>query len=67
MVTFTSIFNVNGLPAVSVPTGHAEGPNLPVGVQLVGGPWRDDLVLRLAAQVEQLLPWAHRRPPGGTR
>jgi amidase len=63
MVTFTSIFNMNGLPAISVPTGHADGPNLPVGVQLVTGPWRDDLVLRLAAQVEQLLPWADRRAP----
>jgi amidase len=61
MVTFTSLFNMNGLPAISVPTGHAEGPDLPVGVQLVAGPWRDDLVLRLAAQVEQLLPWTDRR------
>ena len=66
MVTFTSIFNMNGLPAISVPTGHADGPNLPVGVQLVAGPWRDDLVLRLAAQVEQLLPWADRRAPVAT-
>jgi len=62
MVSFTSMFNMNGLPAISVPVGFAEGPNLPVGVQLVGAPWRDDVVLQVATQVEQALPWRDRRP-----
>jgi amidase len=62
-VAFTSMFNMNGLPAVSVPVGHDEGTNLPVGVQLVAGPWRDDVALQVAAQLEQRLPWADRRPP----
>ncbi|HEX4901231.1 MAG TPA: amidase [Acidimicrobiales bacterium] len=62
-VTFTSIFNMNGLPAISVPVHHDDGSGLPVGVQLVAGPWRDDVVLRVAGQLEQLLPWADRRPP----
>jgi amidase len=34
-----------------------------VGVQLVAGPWRDDVALQVAAQLEQRLPWADRRPP----
>jgi len=63
MVTFTSIFNMNGLPAISLPLGHDEATNLPVGVQLVGGPLRDDLVLQVSAQLERALPWADRRPP----
>jgi amidase len=44
------IFNVTGQPAVSVPFGDAGG--IPLGVQLVGPPGRDDLVLALAAQLE---------------
>jgi len=63
MVTFTSIFNMNGLPAISLPVHHDDATGLPVGVQLVAGPWQDDLLLRVSAQVEQLLPWADRRPP----
>jgi len=62
MVTFTSIFNMNGLPAISLPLGHDDATGLPVGVQLVGGPLRDDLVLQASAQLEQALPWAGRRP-----
>jgi amidase len=45
------IFNVTGQPAASVPFGEADG--IPVGVQLAGPPGRDDLVLALAAQLEE--------------
>jgi aspartyl-tRNA(Asn)/glutamyl-tRNA(Gln) amidotransferase subunit A len=50
----TSIFNALGLPAVSVPVALAAG--LPVGLQVVGAPSRDDLVLDAAELVEQLVP-----------
>lgn len=47
-----------GLPALSLPCGVAEppggGPKLPVGLQIVGPPRRDDLVLRAAAAYEEL-------------
>ena len=39
---------------------------LPIGVQLVGAPYREDLLIRVAAQLEQARPWA-RAPPAGAR
>jgi amidase len=62
MAVFTAIWNVCGLPATSVPTHHDPWSGLPVGVQVVGPAWRDDLCLQVAAELEQVLPWADRRP-----
>lgn len=58
---FTSIYNCAGLPAANVPLVWTDG--LPIGVQLAGPLGADALVLRLAAELEQARPWAHRRPP----
>jgi len=63
MAVFTSVFNVTGLPAVSLPVHHDDESGLPACVQIVAGPWRDDLALQVAAQLEAALPWQHRRPP----
>jgi amidase len=60
-VSFTAFGNVTGLPGVSLPL-HWSEENLPVGVQLVGGPWQDGLLMALAAQLERARPWAERRP-----
>ena len=49
-----------GIPAVSVPCGFSEG--LPVGLQVMGPSWREDVVLRVAAAYESLNDWAARRP-----
>jgi amidase len=59
-VSFTAFGNVSGLPAVSLPLYWTEA-ELPVGVQLTGGPWQEAALISLAAQLEQALPWAERR------
>ena len=62
MGVFTSVFNVTGQPAISVPVHHDEASGLPVGVQLVAPPWGDGLLLQVARGLELALPWAERRP-----
>jgi aspartyl-tRNA(Asn)/glutamyl-tRNA(Gln) amidotransferase subunit A len=48
----TRPFNVWGLPTISVPCGFTKG-GLPIGLQIAGPHWREDLVLRLASAYEQ--------------
>jgi aspartyl-tRNA(Asn)/glutamyl-tRNA(Gln) amidotransferase subunit A len=57
----TRPFNVWGLPAISVPCGFTKA-GLPIGLQIAGPPWREDLVLRLAEAYEQSTAWHKRRP-----
>jgi amidase len=59
--TFTSPFNCTGQPAISLPLGATDG-HLPIGVQLVAAYGREELLIRIAAQLEQAQPWAQRRP-----
>ncbi len=58
----TRPFNVWGLPAISVPCGFTQS-GLPIGLQITGPHWREDLVLRLAYAYEQASAW-HKRVPG---
>jgi amidase len=60
-VAFTSPFNATGQPAISLPL-HASAEGLPIGVQLVAAMYREDLLLRVAAQLERAAPWIERRP-----
>lgn len=59
---FTAIANLTGLPAMSLPL-HWSDDGLPIGVQAIGPPAGDALLLSLAAQIEAAHPWAHQRPP----
>jgi amidase len=53
--SFSQTFNVYGLPSVCVPAGRAPEDGLPVGVQLIGRPFEEGLVLAAAAVVEEAL------------
>jgi amidase len=64
MAAFTAVFNITGQPAVSLPL-HMAASGLPVGVQMVAGPWREAQLIRVAAQLETACPWADRRPRFG--
>lgn len=59
---FTHPFNLNHLPAASVPAGFTDD-GIPVGLQIVAGPRNDKLVFRAAAAFERARPWAHERAP----
>jgi aspartyl-tRNA(Asn)/glutamyl-tRNA(Gln) amidotransferase subunit A len=63
--SLTGMSNLANVPALSVPCGFAavEGQDLPIGLQLVGRPFEDGLLLRVAHAYEQETPWHTRRPP----
>jgi Asp-tRNA(Asn)/Glu-tRNA(Gln) amidotransferase A subunit family amidase len=59
---FTPAFNATGQPAMSLPL-HWSADGLPVGVHFVAPYAREDVLIRIAAQLEAAQPWANRRPP----
>jgi amidase len=60
-IPYTPQFNMTGQPAVSLPLHWTPG-GLPVGVQLVAAYGREDLLVRIASQLEQAAPWSQRHP-----
>ena len=57
---FTQWFNLLAFPAAVVPVGRSE-EGLPIGVQIAGRPYEDELVLRVASVVDAA--FGYRRPP----
>jgi aspartyl-tRNA(Asn)/glutamyl-tRNA(Gln) amidotransferase subunit A len=51
-----------GVPALSVPCGFSES-GLPIGLQVIGRPFDEATILRVAHAYEQASRWRHRRPP----
>jgi len=58
---FTIPVNMAGIPGISVPAGMAD--SLPVGLQILGPPFGEEIILRLAYAYEQATPWHTLRPP----
>ncbi|MCH7566695.1 MAG: aspartyl/glutamyl-tRNA amidotransferase subunit A [Nitrospirae bacterium] len=55
-------FNVTGLPSMSVPCGFS-ALGLPIGMQIVGGLFREETVIQVAHSYERKAGWYKRRPP----
>ena len=60
-IPFTYPFNISGQPALSLPMGWSSS-GLPIGVQFVGQPYGEALIIALAAEVERAAPWAAKYP-----
>lgn len=58
---YTSVFNMTGQPAMSIPFG-TDRAGLPLGVQFAADLGREGLLLRLAGQLEQAAPWRRLAP-----
>ncbi|HEX6392740.1 MAG TPA: amidase [Acidimicrobiales bacterium] len=61
LVPFTMHFNATGQPAISLPL-HVSASGLPVGVHIVAAYGREDLLIQVAAQLEEAATWRDRRP-----
>ncbi len=59
---FTSMVNVSGLPAITLPVSVTRD-GLPMGVQLIGRPGGEHVLLAIGAQLERRLSWQRRHPP----
>ena len=57
----TAVFNVTGNPAISICTGF-DRMGLPLAMQIVGRPFAEGTILRIAHAYEQATPWRHQRP-----
>jgi aspartyl-tRNA(Asn)/glutamyl-tRNA(Gln) amidotransferase subunit A len=56
-------FNVTGQPAIAIPAGFTAS-GLPLSLQLVGHPWQEATLYRIAHAYERATLWIDRRPPG---
>jgi aspartyl-tRNA(Asn)/glutamyl-tRNA(Gln) amidotransferase subunit A len=64
------IFNIScnlaGICGLSLPCGFSPNPKLPIGLQLLGKPFGEETILRIAHTYEQTTPWHREKPPQPT-
>jgi aspartyl-tRNA(Asn)/glutamyl-tRNA(Gln) amidotransferase subunit A len=53
--------NLVGVPAISIPNGFGQN-NLPTGIQIIGPPWSESLLIEIADKYQQATDWHKRRP-----
>ena len=63
---YTISANLAGIPALSLPCGFSDD-GLPIGMQLLGKPFSEDLLLRVAHAYGQATEWHHRKPPSAAQ
>jgi len=60
---FTISCNLAGICGVSIPCGFTQAPKLPIGLQLLGQPFGEETLLKLAHAYEQSTAWHRAKPP----
>ncbi len=60
---FTISANLAGICGISIPCGFTASPKLPIGLQLLGKPFGEDTILRVAHAYEQSTEWHKQKPP----
>jgi aspartyl-tRNA(Asn)/glutamyl-tRNA(Gln) amidotransferase subunit A len=60
---FTISANLAGICGISVPCGFTKSPKLPIGLQLLGKPFGEETILKVAHAYEQGTPWHAEKPP----
>ena len=63
MDIFTISANLAGICGISVPCGFTSSPRLPIGLQLLGKPFGEETILRVAHTYEQSTAWHKEKPP----
>lgn len=59
---YTISCNLAGIPGISIPCGFTANPKLPIGLQLLGKPFGEEALLKIAHAYEQATPWHRERP-----
>ncbi len=60
---FTISCNLAGIPGISLPCGFTQNPKLPIGLQFLGKPFGEQMLLNIAHAYEQSTPFHKERPP----
>jgi aspartyl-tRNA(Asn)/glutamyl-tRNA(Gln) amidotransferase subunit A len=60
---FTISCNLAGISGISLPCGFTSNPKLPIGLQLLGKPFEEETILKIAHAYEQTTSWRKEKPP----